>query len=234
MLKKLQLFIAVFLLSSSAFAQVPPTTNPIVQLEVNVWHKDQVQKGIIRIELFQDKAPITVKNFLAYVQSGFYNNTVFHRVIPHFMIQAGGHINDEHLTFKKGEAPIENEAKVSSLKNQFGTISMARSVDKDSASSEFFINTWNNEFLDYNPKEIEKVIQDKTLTEEDRTLRVNRYWGYAVFGKVFPGSEGMNTIKRIANLETSEKEVSYGGELFKFQDVPIHPAVITSIQVISP
>ncbi len=138
--------------------------------------KFQTTKGDIIIELNEDKAPVTVKNFLAYVQEGFYDGSIFHRVIPNFMIQGGGFTKD--MNRKKPHPPIVNEGK-NGLKNNRGTIAMARTSDPDSATSQFFINHKDNASLNYvkggNP-------------------------GYAVFGKVI---KGMDTVNAIAAVKTA-------------------------------
>ena len=134
--------------------------------------------GDIVIELNESAAPITTANFLRYVEEGFYNGTIFHRVIPNFMIQGGGFGAD--MAEKATHAKIVNEAK-NGLKNEKGSIAMARTNDPDSASSQFFINHANNAFLNYtganNP-------------------------GYAVFGKVV---EGMDVVEKIASVKTTSK-----------------------------
>jgi len=138
--------------------------NPRVALTTNV--------GVIEIELDAQKAPGTVKNFLAYADAGFYNGTIFHRVIPGFMIQGGGF--QPGMKEKPTRAPIRNEAD-NGLKNLAGTIAMARTPDPHSASAQFFINTVDNAFLDHRGKTAQG-------------------WGYAVFGKV---TKGMEVVKKI-------------------------------------
>ncbi|NHB59415.1 peptidylprolyl isomerase [Acinetobacter shaoyimingii] len=135
--------------------------------------------GKIDIELFDEQAPVSVKNFKNYVKTNFYNGTIFHRVIPGFMIQGGG--MDENLVEKKTNPPIRNEAS-NGLKNDRGTLAMARTSDPHSASSQFFINLTNNDFL------------NKSAGND----------GYAVFGKV---TNGMNIVDQIAKVSTG----SYGG-----------------------
>jgi cyclophilin family peptidyl-prolyl cis-trans isomerase len=136
--------------------------------------------GNITLELFADKAPKSVANFLEYVKSGFYNGTIFHRVIKNFMIQGGG-MNAE-LGRKAGlRAPIENEA-TNGLKNELGTIAMARTNEINSATSQFFINTKNNTSLNYR-------------NDTDG-------FGYAVFGKV---TAGMDVVRNIENAATGTK-----------------------------
>jgi cyclophilin family peptidyl-prolyl cis-trans isomerase len=136
--------------------------------------------GKIQAVLFEDKAPQTVKNFLSYVDSGFYNGTVFHRVIPNFMIQGGGF--DLSMQQKATAAPIQNEAD-NGLKNLTGTLAMARTGDPHSATSQFFINVKHNDFLDFREK------------------HSGQSWGYAVFGQV---TQGMEVVMRIAKAKTTQ------------------------------
>jgi len=148
-----------------------------------VWAKNtnvvmRTNEGDIELELFNDKAPKSVANFLDYVKSGHYKKTIFHRVIPNFMIQGGGF--DKDLVEKKTNPPIENEAKLHQLKNEVGTISYARTEDPNSATSQFFINVKDNSFLDYSL----------------------RNPGYAVFGKVI---KGMDTVKKIEMAKTGNR-----------------------------
>ena len=140
----------------------------------------ETSKGEIVLELYADKAPETVKNFLAYVDADFYNDTIFHRVIPDFMIQGGGFTAD--LQKKKTRAPIRNEAD-NGLSNQRGTIAMARTPDPHSASAQFFINSKNNDFLNHRGK-------------------TPQGWGYAVFGHVV---EGMEVVDRISKVKTATR-----------------------------
>ena len=137
----------------------------------------QTNLGTIKLELFAQEAPLSVKNFLDYATSGFYDGTVFHRVIPNFMIQGGGFTAD--MKQKKTNAPIKNEAD-NGLKNLRGTIAMARTMIVDSATAQFFINVKDNGFLDHS---------DKTM----------KGYGYAVFGKVI---EGMDVVDKIAAVRT--------------------------------
>jgi len=129
--------------------------------------------GDIVLQLYPDKAPKTVANFLQYVKSGHYNGTIFHRVIDNFMIQGGGF--DQNMQEKPTKAPIENEAK-NGLKNEAYTVAMARKPDPHSASAQFFINVRDNAFLDYPGRD---------------------GWGYAVFGKVVKGTEVVDKIKKV-------------------------------------
>ncbi len=133
--------------------------------------------GDIKVELYPDLAPVTVENFLAYVRDGFYDGTVFHRVIPGFVIQGGG--LTASLEPKPTRPPIKNEAE-NGLHNERGTIAMARTADINSATSQFFINLANNRFLDHGERD----------------------YGYAVFGKVV---EGMDVVDKIAQVPTTTK-----------------------------
>ncbi len=168
-------------------AQDTAKGNPQVVLETS--------KGKIVLELYPDKAPVTVKNFLAYVDAKFYDGTIFHRVIPNFMIQGGGFTAD--MNQKPTSDPIQNEAD-NGLKNQRGTIAMARTNVPHSATSQFFINSVNNDFLNFKSKSA-------------------RGWGYAVFGKVV---EGLEVVDAISAVKTGTS----GG----FRDVPADPVVIKS------
>ncbi len=142
--------------------------NPQVLLETNY--------GNIVIELFPDKAPETVKNFLRYVNEGFYDGTIFHRVIKDFMIQGGGYTPD--MQRKITRAPIKNEAD-NGLHNRIGYVAMARTSDPHSATSQFFINVANNTFLDFREK-------------------TPRGYGYTVFGRVIKGMRVVNKIRHVA------------------------------------
>ncbi len=136
--------------------------------------------GAVTIELDSAKAPKSVANFLRYVDEGFYDNTIFHRVIPDFMIQGGGFATN--LQQKETHAPIDNEAD-NGLKNSRGTIAMARTGDPHSATAQFFINHKDNDFLDHSGK-------------------TPRGWGYAVFGHVI---QGMNVVDKIATTPTRNR-----------------------------
>lgn len=161
-------------------------TNPTVLLETS--------SGDILIELFADKAPETVANFLQYVDDGFYTNTIFHRVIKDFMIQGGG--LGVRMNEKSTRSPIKNEAD-NGLKNERGTIAMARTMDPHSASAQFFINLVDNDFLNH-------------------TEPTQQGWGYCVFGKVV---DGMDTVDAIAKLKTKSDGM--------YDDVPVDMVVIT-------
>ncbi len=167
-------------LVGSAMGQATPAasagsagTNPTVLMKTSL--------GDITIELDQTKAPETTKNFLAYVNDKFYDGTIFHRVIPNFMIQGGGFTRD--MTQKSTRAPIPNEAATSGLKNVTGTIAMARTSDPNSATAQFFINTKDNAFLDHRDQSPQG-------------------YGYAVFGKVV---DGMETVKKIEAVDTTTR-----------------------------
>ncbi|MEK9941871.1 MAG: peptidylprolyl isomerase [Gammaproteobacteria bacterium] len=134
-------------------------------------------KGVIKLELDAEKAPITVANFIEYVKSGHFEGTIFHRVIPGFVIQGGG--MQSGMREKPTNAPIQNEAD-NGLKNLTGTICMARTNDPHSATSQFFINLKDNSFLDHTAKDPQG-------------------WGYAVFGKV---TEGLDVVEAIAAVRT--------------------------------
>ena len=160
--------------------------NPVVLLETT--------SGDILVELYPDKAPETVANFLKYVDNGFYNNTIFHRVIPGFMIQGGG--LTARMQQKDTEAPIKNEAD-NGLKNDRGTIAMARTMDPHSATAQFFINLVDNDFLNFQAPS-------------------GNGWGYCVFGNV---TEGMDVVDKIAKVKTTTVGM--------YQDVPSDLVVIT-------
>jgi cyclophilin family peptidyl-prolyl cis-trans isomerase len=179
--------IALLLLS------IPPAwaQNPRIEFKTSV--------GSFVIEIYPDKAPKTAANFLQYVKDGFYNGTVFHRVIDGFMIQGGGF--DRDMRQKATRAPIENEAGIAlhgDLKNDLGTVAMARTPDPHSATAQFFINVKDNNFLNYREPSAQG-------------------YGYAVFGRVI---EGMDTVVRIAKSPTTT--------VGSFQNVPQRPIVIES------
>ncbi len=140
----------------------------------------ETSMGNLKIELFKDKAPITVRNFLSYVKEGFYDGTIFHRVISNFMIQGGGF--DTSMVQKKTKFAIKNEA-TNGLSNKIGTLAMARTAVVDSATSQFFINVADNTFLDNRGKTAD-------------------LFGYAVFGQVL---EGMDVVDAIKAVKTGSK-----------------------------
>lgn len=155
--------------------------------------------GAITIELDAEKAPITVANFLEYVENGFYSNTIFHRVIDGFMIQGGGF--EPGMKQKQTNAPIKNEAN-NGLKNSIYTIAMARTPNPDSASSQFFINVNDNDFLNF-------------------TSPTSQGWGYCVFGKVTEGTDVVDAIRKV-------KTGSKAGH----QDVPVADVIIERAEVV--
>ena len=152
--------------------------------------------GDITVELNADKAPITVANFLEYVREGLYDGTIFHRVIDNFMIQGGGF--DTNMQQRATKAVIENEAD-NGLRNEFGTLAMARTMEPHSATAQFFINVSNNEFLNHSGKNMQG-------------------WGYAVFGTVIDGTE---VLDKIRTLPTTSRN--------GHQDVPVDTVIIESI-----
>ena len=155
--------------------------------------------GDIVIELDAEKAPETVKNFLAYVEAGHYDNTIFHRVINGFMIQGGG--MEPGMKQKATQAPVKNEAN-NGLKNDAGTIAMARTQDPHSATAQFFINVADNDFLNFKAENVQG-------------------WGYCVFGRV---SEGMDVVNKIKGVKT--------GTSGFHQDVPKEDVVIQRAEVV--
>ena len=154
--------------------------------------------GDITLELDFDKAPLSAANFKQYAEEGHYDGTIFHRVIDNFMIQGGGF--EPGMKQKSTRAPIQNEAD-NGLKNDTGTIAMARTMEPHSASAQFFINVSDNDFLNHSGK-------------------TTQGWGYAVFGKV---TDGMDVINQIKSCETGFK----GGH----QDVPVEDIIIESVTV---
>ena len=168
--------------------------NPRVEFKTNM--------GNFALELYADKAPKTVANFIQYVNSGFYNGTIFHRVIDGFMIQGGGF--EPGMREKTTRPPIENEAGLAlkaGLKNELGTVAMARTPNPHSASAQFFINVKDNGFLDYRDSSPQG-------------------YGYAVFGRVV---EGMDTVMRIAKVPTATAG--------QHGNVPQKPVVIESVKL---
>ncbi len=167
---------------------MPATANPTVRLTTSL--------GDITLELFADKAPLSTANFLAYTDDKFYDGTVFHRVIPNFMLQGGGFT--EAMVQKPTQKPIKNEAD-NGLRNTRGTVAMARTMVVDSATSQFFINTVDNAFLDF-----------KGPTQQG--------YGYAVFGKVI---DGMDIVDKIEKVQT--------GNRGPHQNVPVSPVTILKV-----
>ena len=158
----------------------------------------ETSKGTMEAELWEDKAPKTVANFLRYVDEKFYDGTVFHRVIPGFMIQGGGFTPD--MEQKKTHEPVVNEAR-NRLPNERGTLAMARTNVVDSATSQFFINLVDNDFLNFRAP-------------------TPQHYGYAVFGKV---TDGMDVVDKIAKVKT--------GFAGPHQNVPEEPVVIKKVHV---
>jgi peptidyl-prolyl cis-trans isomerase B (cyclophilin B) len=169
----------------STTATVQAAKNPKVVLETSM--------GDIALELYPEKAPLTVNNFLTYVDEKFYDGTIFHRVISGFMIQGGGFTAD--MIEKPSHSPIKNEAD-NGLKNDLGSIAMARTNDPNSAGAQFFINAKNNAFLNFKSKTIDG-------------------YGYCVFGKV---TKGLDIVEAIEKTPTTTKGF--------FQDVPAKPVLI--------
>jgi peptidyl-prolyl cis-trans isomerase B (cyclophilin B) len=155
--------------------------------------------GTVVLEVFEDKAPKTAANFLQYVRDGFYDGTIFHRVIDNFVVQGGGF--GPGMTQKIGRPPIENEAK-NGLRNIRGTLAMARASDPHSASSQFFINLADNDFLNY-------------------TASTPAGWGYCVFGRVV---EGLQVIDQIKGVPT--------GTRLGFKDVPLSDVIVEQVRVV--
>ena len=165
--------IPVLLLSCLLGLNTQAATSTTNQKGKSSMVKFQTNQGSFTVELNTEKAPATVKNFLAYVNNGFYNGTIFHRVMDGFMIQGGGF--EPGMKQKETKAPVENEAK-NGLKNDNYTIAMARTSDPHSATAQFFINVQNNANLDYPSFD---------------------GWGYAVFGQVVSGKETVDAIRKI-------------------------------------
>jgi len=156
--------------------------------------------GTISIELDFENAPKSAENFKQYCEEGFYDETIFHRVINGFMIQGGGMTED--MSQKTTRAPIENEAD-NGLKNDKGTLAMARTGDPHSATAQFFINLSDNDFLNHSGKNPQG-------------------WGYAVFGKVV---DGMNVVEKIKNIKTGNRGMH--------RDVPVEPVIIEKCEVVA-
>jgi cyclophilin family peptidyl-prolyl cis-trans isomerase len=180
--------ISIMIVLALAFAAIAGD-NPKIEMDTT--------NGKIVLELYAHKAPKTVKNFLAYLDAGFYDGTIFHRVIPGFMIQGGGFTAD--MKKKDTRPPIDNEAD-NGLRNERGTIAMARTSNPHSATAQFFINTVNNDFLNYRNKSPQG-------------------WGYAVFGRVV---EGMAVVDAISEVRTGTRGA--------FRDVPTDSIVITRVK----
>ena len=188
MMRSIQVLLAAFALwSTQALAD-----NPVVEMKTSA--------GTVRIELYADKSPKSVANFLQYAADGFYNGTLFHRIIDGFMVQGGGF--DREFKQKQTREPIQNEAG-NGLKNEAGTLAMARTSIPNSATAQFFINVARNTFLDFRDPSPQGI-------------------GYAVFGKV---TQGMEVVTRIARVPTGS-----GGPFPR--DVPREPVIIESVTLI--
>ncbi|QBQ56252.1 peptidylprolyl isomerase [Nitrosococcus wardiae] len=186
------LLLGVFTLAAEAGGGATAQKQPRVKLQTNF--------GNIMIELNREKAPVSVENFLRYVSEGFYDNTLFHRVIDNFMIQGGGF--DTDFKPKPTHSPIQNEAD-NGLKNEEGTLAMARTSDPHSATAQFFINVADNDFLNHRSKD-------------------RQGWGYAVFGRVVEGMEVVNTIKKVKT-----------GAKGHHRDVPLEPVIIEQATIVA-
>ncbi len=184
--------VTAILVISSPLAQTNKKDNTMVRFTTNY--------GVIDIEVFDEQAPVTAKNFVAYVNDGFYDGLIMHRVIPGFVIQGGGF--EPGMKERPTRDPIKNEAD-NGLKNDRGTLSMARTNDPNSASSQFFINLKDNAFLNHTGKD-------------------PRGWGYAVFAKVV---EGMDVVEKIAAVETASAGFH--------DDVPKKDIIITKAELVA-
>jgi peptidyl-prolyl cis-trans isomerase B (cyclophilin B) len=185
MRKLLLCVLGLIIVAAPVVAEEKKAVDPQVELDTS--------KGKIVLALYPQKAPETVKNFLGYVDAKFYDGTIFHRVIPKFMIQGGGFSAD--MKRKPTRKPIINEAD-NGLKNDRGTIAMARTSDPHSATAQFFINSVNNDFLNFKSK-------------------TSQGWGYVVFGRIIQGMEVLDAI--------SKARVGASG---RYRDVPKEPIVI--------
>ena len=189
-----QKFILALALALASLTTTAQADNHNTMLQMNT------SMGSIEIELFAEQAPLSTANFLEYVNSDFFDGLIFHRVIPGFMIQGGG--MDAKMREKPNKAPIQNEAD-NGLKNDRGTLAMARTQNPHSATSQFFINLVNNDFLNHTSKD-------------------GRGWGYAVFGKV---TKGMDVVDAIAQVST--------GSSGYHENVPKQPVVIESVELLT-
>ncbi len=178
------------LLALTLGASLGAMAQPVATIQTNV--------GTIKVQLAQKEAPKSVANFIQYANSGYYNGTVFHRVIDGFMVQGGGF--DAKMNQKTPNAPIINEA-ANGLKNQIGTLAMARTSEPNSATSQFFINVANNGFLDYKNSSAQGI-------------------GYAVFGKVI---SGMDVVNKIAKVPTGNQGMH--------ENVPNKPIIIQKVSI---
>ena len=193
--------LAVFVLGMVA-AGSARAANPIVVMETSM--------GTIKIELFEDKSPITVKNFLTYVDEKHYDNTIFHRVMDGFMIQGGNYTTDKKM--KETKAPIKNEA-ANGVSNARGTIAMARTEEADSATDQFYINVVDNA---------------RSLDKANERAGI----GYCVFGKVTDGMEVVDKIKavRTGRVELESKLRTGGKAMMPSPNVPVENVIIKSVR----
>jgi|TARA_B110000914_G_C15485440_1_gene457785 peptidyl-prolyl cis-trans isomerase B (cyclophilin B) len=195
-MKKIQLLsilICGLVFSSSIEASSQSKENAMTSVTINT------TIGAIHLELDQDKAPITVANFVALANAGYYEGTIFHRLIDGFMVQGGG-LTEDMQNKASGTDPIQNEAN-NGLKNDRGTVAMARTGDPHSATGQFFVNHKDNDFLNH-------------------TAENAQGWGYAVFGKV---TDGMDVVDTLAKSAT--------GMVGGYQDAPLEPVTIESVTV---
>jgi peptidyl-prolyl cis-trans isomerase B (cyclophilin B) len=192
-MKRLLAMTALILILGIPLSASADKSAPRVRIETSM--------GGITVELNSQAAPKTVANFLQYVRDGFYDDTIFHRVIKSFMIQGGG--LTPKMQEKPTRPPVVNEAD-NGLKNDEGTIAMARTMAPHSATAQFFINVKNNNFLNH-------------------TAKNARGWGYCVFGRVI---DGMAVVKAIENVQTTTK--------FQYGDVPVEPVIIQKVTLIEP
>jgi peptidyl-prolyl cis-trans isomerase B (cyclophilin B) len=192
-MKRLLAMTALILILGIPLSASADKSAPRVRIETSM--------GGITVELNSQAAPKTVANFLQYVRDGFYDDTIFHRVIKSFMIQGGG--LTPQMQEKPTRPPVVNEAD-NGLKNDEGTIAMARTMAPHSATAQFFINVKNNNFLNH-------------------TAKNARGWGYCVFGRVI---DGMAVVKAIENVKTTTK--------FQYGDVPVEPVIIQKVTLIEP
>ncbi len=190
---KLYVLIAIILMGVCTMSNLEASENVIIKMVTNM--------GTIELELYTEKAPITVENFVKYANDGFFNGTVFHRVIGNFMIQGGG-FTVEGVQKTDAYDQIQNEAD-NMLSNEEGTIAMARTNNPHSATSQFFINVKNNNFLDHKDKK--------------------QGWGYCVFGKVTKGMDIVNAIKAVPTQVNPKTGM---------QDWPVKEIVIESVEVV--
>ncbi len=188
LLKPYLLFVFMIILMTTSNVQAETTT---VKMETS--------QGTIILELDGANAPNTVANFITYAKEGFYDGTIFHRVISNFMIQGGGFTAD--MSQKTTHEPIRNEAN-NGLKNDTGTIAMARTSDPHSATAQFFINVKDNDFLNFSSE-------------------TSQGWGYAVFGKVTEGMDVVDTIKNVATTSNGP-----------YQDVPAETITIDKVTIV--